>query len=274
MPLSTLSVEDVLYIHRRVCEDFATADDPVGFGGTRDQGQLLESAVYRQHIGFGGNLKFGGTYESAATLAFGLCCNHPFNNGNKRTALVAMLAHLQQNHHSVFGINQDDLYAMIKDVATHTLGIGRIPPRRKRQDDYTPREADEEVQAIASWLEPRARKIHRGEQQITYRQLTQILAKHGFKLAERKSNYAGIFKEVRKRKGPLLKLTVEWQRVGKIGYPSEGRLVGMKEIKHIRRICELDEPNGCDTESFYEGADRIEPFINGYRKVLTRLSKE
>src|SRR5680860_775925 len=110
MALSTLSVEDVVYIHRRVCEDFSGGDDPVGFGGTRDNGQLLESAVYRQHIGFDGSLKFGGTYENAATLAFGICCNHPFNNGNKRTALVAMLAHLQRNNHSVFGINQDDLY--------------------------------------------------------------------------------------------------------------------------------------------------------------------
>jgi len=273
MALSTLSVEDILYIHRRVCEDFSTDDDPVGFGGTRDGGQLLDSAVYRQHIGFGGKLKFATAYENAATLAFGLCCNHPFNNGNKRTALVSMLAHLQRNNHSVFGINQDDLYAMIKDVATHTLGQGRIPPRRKNRE-YTPREADDEVQAITKWLEARSRKIHRGEQQITYRQLTQILTQHGFKVAERKSNYAGIFREVKRRRPPLLKRTVEWQRVGKIGYPSDGRLVGMNEIKHIRRICKLDEPNGCDTESFYEGADRIEPFINGYRKVLTRLSKE
>jgi death-on-curing family protein len=271
--LSTLTNDDVLYIHQCVCEDFSKGDDPVGFGGTRDDGALLDSAVYRQHIGFEGKLKFGGTYENAATLAFGLCCNHPFNNGNKRTALVAMLAHLERNHHSVFGINQGDLYGMIKDVATHTLGIGRVPPRRKNRE-YTRREADEEVQAIAEWLKPRARKIHRGEQQITYRQLGQILAKHGFKLANPKSNYIGIYKKVKRRKGPLRKQKTEWIRIEKIGYPSGGRLVGMNQIKHIRRVCALDEPHGCDTESFYEGADKIEPFINAYWTVLTRLSKE
>jgi death-on-curing family protein len=273
MPLSNLSLEDVEYIHRRVCQDFAGTDDPVGFGGTRDGGQLLESAVYRQHIGFGGNLKFGDAYSNAATLAFGLCCNHPFNNGNKRTALVAMLAHLDANGHSVFGINQNDLYSMIKDVATHTLSRGRVPPRRKNQD-YTPAEADEEVKAIADWLQPRARKIRRGEQQITYRQLGPLMARHGFKVEKSKSNYAGIYKAVKKRKIPFAKKTVEWQRVAKIGYPSDGRLVGMNEIKYIRKECGLDEPNGCDTEAFYEGADKIEPFINSYRKVLTRLSKE
>ena len=273
MSLSTLSLEDVQYIHRRVCEDFAGSDDPVGFGGTRDGGHLLESAVYRQHIGFGGNLKFGDTYANAATLAFGLCCNHPFNNGNKRTALVAMLAHLDANGHSVFGINQNDLYSMIKDVATHTLSLGRVPPRRKNQE-YPPAEADGEVKAIAEWLEPRARKIRRGEQQITYRQLGPLLARHGFKVEKIKSNYAGIFKEVKRRKIPFGKQTTQWHRIAKIGYPGEGRLVGMREIKYIRKECGLDEPNGCDTDSFYEGADKIEPFINGYRKVLSRLSKE
>lgn len=269
---STLSVDDVLHIHHRVCEDFASSDDPVGFGGTRDDGALLDSAVYRQHIGYGGKLKYPDTYANAATLTFGLCCNHPFNNGNKRTALVAMLAHLERNNHSVFGINQKELYAMIKGVATHSLGV-RIP-RRRRSQEYTPREADKEVAAIADWLKPRARKIHRGEQRITYRQLGQILAQHGFKLAKPKSNSIGIYKEVTTRKGPFLKKTTEWKRIESIGYPSDGRVVGMNQIKHIRRICKLDEPHGCDTESFYEGADKIEPFINEYRAVLTRLSKE
>jgi len=183
-----------------------------------------------------------------------------------------MLAHLQQNNHSVFGINQRQLYTMIKDVATHTLGV-RIPPRRKNPA-YSPREADDEVAAIAKWLEPRARKLHRGEQRITYKQLGQILQRHGFKLAKPKSNYIGIYKEVTTRKPPLLKKETQWKKIETIGYPSPGKIVGVKEIKHVRRVCELDEPSGCDTESFYEEADKIEPFINAYRNVLTRLSKE
>lgn len=270
--LHMLTIDDVLHIHQRVCEDFTDGEDPVGFGGTRDSGALLDSAVHRQHVGFGGTIKYPDAYHNAATLTFGLCCNHPFNNGNKRTALVAMLAHLEANNYSVFGINQRDLYAMIKDVATHSLGI-RVPRRRKNRD-YSPREADDEVAEIAKWLQPRARKIHRGEQRITYKQLGQILERHGYRLAKPKSNSMGIHKEVTVRKGPLLKKTKTWKRIGSIGYPSGGKIVGMKEIKYARRVCQLDEPNGCDTESFYEGADKIEPFINAYRTVLTRLSRE
>src|SRR4051794_23296475 len=118
---SMLTVEDVLHIHQRVCEDFAESGDPVGIGGVREKG-LLESAVLRQQVGYGGKLKYPDPYENAATLTFGICCGHPFNNGNKRTALVAMLAHLDANGHAVFGMNQMDLYRMIKAVATHDLG--------------------------------------------------------------------------------------------------------------------------------------------------------
>ena len=49
---------------------------------------------------------------------------------------------------------------MIKAVATHTLGV-RVRPRRKNQE-YTRREADEEVAANASWLRRRAREVTRG----------------------------------------------------------------------------------------------------------------
>lgn len=270
---ATLTVEDVLHIHHRVCEDFANSGDPVGFGGTREAG-LLESAVLRQHVGYGGKLKYEDPYENAATLTFGICCGHPFNNGNKRTALVAMLAHLDANGHAVFGLNQTELYRMIKAVATHDLGR-RIPIRRKRrkEHDYSAREADVEVHEIAKWLGKQARKIQRGEQSVTYRQLKQLLASHGYYLRTMKSNSIGIYRKVTVRT-PLLKKRDEWKHIGKMSWPGEGRVVPIRELKTVRRICKLDEPSGCDTESFYGDADKIEPFINEYRSVLARLSKE
>jgi death-on-curing family protein len=269
---ATLSVEDVLHIHERVCRDFAESDDPVGMTGPRDRG-LLESAVSRQHVGLGTTWKYPDPYENAATLTFGLCCGHPFHNGNKRTALVAMLAHLDRNGYSVFGINQRDLYAMIKAVATHRLGI-RVP-RRRRNSDYTRREADEEVAAIADWLRPRARRVKRGERQITYRQLRALLAARGYSLANPKNNSIGVYREVEIRRLPVVgKKRRDLKRIGTIGYPGDGKVVGVKDVKNVRRLCGLDEASGCDSDSFYEGADLIEPFINEYRGVLRRLSKE
>ena len=46
---------------------------------------LLESAIARQDAGFAGQLKYPTAVVNAATLGYGLCLNHPFHNGNKRT---------------------------------------------------------------------------------------------------------------------------------------------------------------------------------------------
>jgi death-on-curing protein len=100
----TLSVDDVLAIHNRVVSDFADDDDPVGFAGPRDEGRLLESVVARQEVGLGDVLKYPDAWSSAATLTFGICCGHPFHNGDKRTALVAMLAHLERNELTIAGV--------------------------------------------------------------------------------------------------------------------------------------------------------------------------
>ena len=217
-------------------------------------------------------MKYADPYDNAATLTFGLCCGHVFNNGNKRTALVSMLAHLDANGHSVFGINQKELYTMMKAVATHTLGV-RIPRRRKERE-YTRREADEEVAAIADWLRVRARKLKRGERRVTYRQMRQLLAPHGYYLDRPKGNSIGIYRTVTRRRGPLRKKVSEAKHIQTIKYPGDNKVMGINEIKRVRRECRLDEEHGCDTRSFYEGADVIEPFINEYRSVLSRLANE
>src|SRR5215510_4368531 len=91
-----LTVEDVLSVYAALTQDFADSADPISPAGVRDQG-LLESAVYRQETGFGGRLKYDHPLLSAASLAYGLCCDHPFHNGNKRAALVSMLVHIDRN---------------------------------------------------------------------------------------------------------------------------------------------------------------------------------
>jgi hypothetical protein len=131
------------------------------------------------------------------------------------------------------------------------------------------------VAAIANWLRPRTRKVKRGERQITYRQLRGLLASHGFVLANPKNNTIGVYREVEVRRVPIVgKRRNKLKHIYTIGYPAEGKIMGLNDIKKVRRVCKLDEASGCDSESFYEGADRIEPFINEYRTVLRRLSKE
>ena len=70
-----------------------------GLDGIRDEG-LLQSALHRceQRAHYEPDASLA---VLAASLAFGLARNHPFNDGNKRIALVASFAFLEINGRSV-----------------------------------------------------------------------------------------------------------------------------------------------------------------------------
>lgn len=61
--------------------------------GIHDQG-LLESAVNTPFQTFGGVDLYPSVFDKAARLCYGLAKDHPFRDGNKRTALHSMLVYL------------------------------------------------------------------------------------------------------------------------------------------------------------------------------------
>ena len=67
-----------------------------GSDGIREPA-LLESAVGAPQASFGGRSPFRDLAEVAAAYLFYLCKNHPFVDGNKRTALGACLVFLRLN---------------------------------------------------------------------------------------------------------------------------------------------------------------------------------
>ena len=67
-----------------------------GAAGIRDEA-LLESAVAAPQASYGGELLIKNPVEIAAAYLFYLCRNHPFLDGNKRTALAACLVFLETN---------------------------------------------------------------------------------------------------------------------------------------------------------------------------------
>ena len=58
---------------------------------------LLESAVAAPKATFGGEPIISEVVELAAAYMFYLCKNHPFVDGNKRTALASCLVFLSEN---------------------------------------------------------------------------------------------------------------------------------------------------------------------------------
>ena len=67
-----------------------------GAGGVREIA-LLESAVSAPQASFGGKSPYGDLVEVAAAYLYYLCKNHPFVDGNKRTALGACIVFLRLN---------------------------------------------------------------------------------------------------------------------------------------------------------------------------------
>ncbi len=233
---------------------------------------LLQSAVGRQTTSIGDILKYPAPIQNASTLLYGLCNDHPFYNGNKRTALVAMLVHLDKNKLTLFHTFQNDLYGLMIKVASHTLGV-RIDKRAKRPKvRYC--SADDEVEAITNWLEDRADRVRRGERQITYRDLRRILERFGYHLENPDNNMIEIVKYTEEKKG-WIRRRVEPVRthMGTIGWPGENREMYIKDIKKVRQICRLREEDGVDSDAFYSDTAIIDSFVNRYRAVLRRLAK-
>ena len=85
-----LTVDIVREIHTEAIARFGGSD------GVRDMA-LLESAVAAPQAGFGGKSPYEDLAEIAAAYLFYLCRNHPFVDGNKRTALGACLVFLRLN---------------------------------------------------------------------------------------------------------------------------------------------------------------------------------
>ena len=85
-----LTAEIVREIHAEAIAAFG------GSHGIRDQA-LLESAIAAPQASFGGKSPYTDLIEVAAAYLFYLCRNHPFIDGNKRTALGACLVFLRLN---------------------------------------------------------------------------------------------------------------------------------------------------------------------------------
>jgi death on curing protein len=267
VPTRTLNADEARFVHDTLVRDFAEAADPIFPAGVRSIA-LLQSAVGRQHTGIGQTLKYPNPIENAATLLFGLCNDHPFHNGNKRTALVCALVHLDKNKLSIFGTSQSELYDFMLSVASHS--IVRQPRRRSRRRKPT---ADEEVVAITKWLTSRVAPIKRGERHITYRELRRILEDFGFVLENLHDNAIDIVKYISVKKGLLRREVTERHRFCRIGWPGENREIGIGAIKKVRKACGLCEEDGVDSEAFYNQYAIVDSFVNRYRTVLRRLAR-
>lgn len=117
---------------------FAHDDLIAKFGGSlgiRDDG-LLESAVFRCQATFGGADLYQTIFDKAAAIFHSIIFDHPFIDGNKRTAVTSATILLERNGWRLIA-SQDEVVAF-------PLAVEKTRP---------------EIAEIAAWLRKHSRKV-------------------------------------------------------------------------------------------------------------------
>lgn len=123
-----VSLEQVLELHALEIRRFG------GSAGLRDRG-ALEAAVARPQMTFGGDDLYPDVEAKAAALLHSLVMNHPFVDGNKRTAAAAAEFFMNRN--------DTDLTAGDDELVEITLAVAR---------------GEVAAEALAIWLRQRSRR--------------------------------------------------------------------------------------------------------------------
>lgn len=104
-----LTLDEVLALHAEQVHLFG------GSSGLRDLG-LLQSAMGSVEATFGGVFLHETIFEMGAAYLYGICRNHPFLDGNKRTAVASALTFLDMNGIEV-DAEEDIFYGLVIGVA-------------------------------------------------------------------------------------------------------------------------------------------------------------
>lgn len=125
-PLTHLTASAVKAIHTEVLAAHG------GAPGLRDEA-LLESAVAAPQATMMGQPLLSDAIEMAAAYLFYLCRNHPFIDGNKRTALASCLVFLEANNLLPFkNLPTTEWEALVLDVAASRLDRDQTTARLRK----------------------------------------------------------------------------------------------------------------------------------------------
>ena len=109
-----LTIDEIFAIHGRAIREYGGSPELANLG-------RLEAALASpRHTMFGEEL-YPGVFSKAAILFYSLIQNHPFVDGNKRTAFLALMRFLNINGYALDATN-DELYQFTVDVASSVLG--------------------------------------------------------------------------------------------------------------------------------------------------------
>jgi death-on-curing protein len=118
MKIKYMSLEEILRLHFQVIEDFG------GSHGIRDEGRLKSVVQAPKQIVLGEH-QYPSLCEKAAVYLRNIIGDHPFTDGNKRTAVTVCGVFLLRNGYDLKATPKD-LENFVVQVATDHLTIDEI----------------------------------------------------------------------------------------------------------------------------------------------------
>src|SRR3989344_877585 len=128
--MNYLTPEQILLIHSII------VDETGGSHGVRD----MHAVLHLEHLpsqSFGGKELYGGIFQKAAVYARSIAMNHPFIDGNKRTAMTSASVFLENNGYEI----------KAKEGEIELFAVKMVVEKL-------------DIKEIASWFEKHSQKIH------------------------------------------------------------------------------------------------------------------
>lgn len=128
--MSPITLEQAEYVAHSLVREMMNYDEPVAEFSTRYP-HRLESCLAQPFVSFGGKELYPTLNDKAVLLFYLVIKNHPFENGNKRMAVMLMLYFLFKNGRFT-SIPPDGLYELALIVANSKTSIEEYLPQLKR----------------------------------------------------------------------------------------------------------------------------------------------
>lgn len=238
--------KSIIDIHYQLVDIFNSENDPIEPSGVKSIA-LLESACSRPLTSYGRNEKYKTLLEKAGALFHSLSKNHPFHNGNKRTALVSLICVLERNNYRfVKEVTDDNIYDFSLSVASdcfpeegHNLSVDQV------------------VKKITSWIRSHTERID-----IRY---SGMMAKDFIKKCE----LAGA--KTKEVKGGSIAIMNKDKSI-KISH-STRQLDGNAIARYLKKLNLSESSAGISYVDFKEGVSEEKAEIYRFISALRRLAK-
>jgi prophage maintenance system killer protein len=259
-----IGFDEILRAHYLIADYFSDEEKGIVYGLKSET--LLGSALGRQFTGFGDFDKWQSPIEICGTLFYGLVKNHAFHDGNKRTAFLILIYHLQKHNLQFRDKNKKEkIESLAVNLAANDLGVNY-----ERFKLFKDRE-DAEVKFVIDYIERNTRRLDKRFYSVTFSEFDHLLKRFNVRLMNPHGGYIDVCQLKVPRPFLGIKLKEKWCKMLRIGFTGWKRKVGMKALKETLKIVKLTAADGFDSEVFFRGADPLAVLIDEYNDPLRRL---